>query len=384
MRLLHVTDVYRPRLGGIEMFVEELAERQALAGHDVTVLSLATDGAVPGVETTAGGVRIVRAPSRAPWPMPFLPAGDGVDLTSFDRVHAHLSVVSPFSTRVTQAASRRGVPVILTVHSMWDGREGWVRTVGLIAGWARWPATWTAVSSAAAATMREVLGHDTPVLVVPNGVEVDWWRDSGPLTGPVDDASRPVTVVSVMRLAGRKRPLQLLDAMAEARLAVPRDVALRLLVIGTGPLEERLRERVRALGIGDWVELAGARTRAEIREAYRHADVYAAPCLQESFGLAALEARATGLPVVAMTHGGVGEFVRDGVEGLLCEDDDALARDLARLVGDHALRRSLTEHNRRHAPTHDWARTLAGFEDAYAHAGAGVARSRTSPASRLS
>ncbi len=245
MRLLHVTDVYRPRLGGIEMFVEELAERQALAGHEVTVLSLATDGAVPGVETTAGGVRIVRAPSRAPWPMPFLPAGEGPGLTGYDRVHAHLSVVSPSApgSRRPRPGAR---PVVMTVHSMWDGREGWVRTVGLFAGWSRWPVTWTAVSSAAADTMRGVLGARTPVVVVPNGVEVDWWREAPAPPDPRDDASRPVTIVSVMRLAGRKRPLQLLDAVAQARLLVPRSTALRLVVVGTGPLEERLRERTRA------------------------------------------------------------------------------------------------------------------------------------------
>lgn len=361
MRLLHVSDVYRPRVGGIEMFVEELAERQALAGHDVTVLSLATDGAAPGVETTLGGVRIVRAPARAPVPLPFLPRGGEVDVRDFDRVHVHLSVVSPFSTRLAQAAGRAGVPTLATVHSMWDGREGWVRIVGAIAGWSRWPVTWTAVSSAAAATMREVLGETTPITIVPNGVEVDWWR----AVAPVEEPGRPLTVVSVMRLAGRKRPLQLIDALAESRLAVPLERSLRLVLVGEGPLEDRLRARVQALGVDDWVDLVGSRTRSEIREIYRHADVYAAPSHQESFGLAALEARATGLPVVAMTHGGVGEFVRDGVEGLLCDDDQAMAAAITRLAVDDDLRGRITDHNRRRPPVHDWGRTLEGFERAY-------------------
>ena len=42
-RILHVTDYYRPKVGGIEMFVEELAARQSAAGHDVTVLTVARD-----------------------------------------------------------------------------------------------------------------------------------------------------------------------------------------------------------------------------------------------------------------------------------------------------------------------------------------------------
>lgn len=364
MRVLHVSDVYRPRIGGIEMFVEELAERQVAAGHDVSVLSLATDGARPGVETGASGVTLRRAPSRAPWPLPFVPRGGLVDLTAYDRVHVHLSVVSPFSTKVAQAAVRAGVPTIATVHSMWDGREGWVRTVGLIAGWDRWPVTWTAVSAAAAATMQGVLGARTPILVVPNAVEVDWWR----ARQPVADRSRPVTVVAVMRLAGRKRPLQLVEALARSRQAVPAEVPMRAVVVGEGPLEERLRARIDALGVGGWVELAGARSRAEIRDIYRDADLYAAPSQQESFGLAALEARAVGLPVVAMRHGGVGEFIRDGIEGVLCDDDDALAEAFTRLATDRELRERLAGHNRAQAPVHDWARTLEGFEGAYAHA----------------
>lgn len=364
MRILHVSDVYRPRIGGIEMFVEELAERQAISGHDVTVLSLATDGARPGVETGSSGVTILRAPSRAPWPLPFLPRAGLVDLPAYDRVHVHFSVVSPFSTKVAQGAVRAGVPTIATIHSMWDGREGWVRTVGVIAGWDRWPVTWTAVSAAAATTMQEVLGPRTQILVVPNAVEVDWWR----ARQPVSDHSRPVTVVAVMRLAGRKRPLQLLEALARSRADVPAEVPMRAVIVGEGPLEDRLRARIEALAAGDWIELAGARSRAEIRDIYRDADLYAAPCQQESFGLAALEARAVGLPVVAMRHGGVGEFIRDGVEGVLCDDDDQLARAFTRLATDRSLRERLAGHNRSHAPIHDWARTLEGFEGAYSQA----------------
>ena len=109
--------------------------------------------------------------------------------------------------------------------------------------------------------------------------------------------------------------------------------------------------------------------------------MFVAPSLQESFGIAALEARAAGLPVVAMRSGGVGEFVRDGVEGLLCDDDDDMSRALARLASDASTRERITEHNRTHAPIHDWSRTLEGFEKVYAVAEA-KAGSQAAPAAR--
>jgi phosphatidylinositol alpha 1,6-mannosyltransferase len=354
MRILHVTDVYRPRVGGIEMFVEELAQRQIAAGHEVTVLS-PTAG-------DPGDIDVIRVPTPAPWPLPLLPRRD-LHLSSYDVVHAHLSVVSPFSSRVAKAAVAEGTPTIATVHSMWTGREGWVRLVGSIAGWSRWPVRWTAVSSVAAASMRVCLGAHTPVDVVPNAVDVDWWRALSP-----DATPRPFTVVAVMRLAGRKRPLELLDALVELRDQVPAGTPLRAIIVGEGPLEEKLHSHVDHLGVGDWVELAGPLSREEIRELYRSADAYAAPSYQESFGIAALEARAAGLPVVAMRSGGVGEFVQHGVEGLLCYDDEELARALTVLATDDVLRTEMAAHNLAHPPPMDWQTTLDGFEAAYARA----------------
>ncbi len=367
MRILHVTDVYRPRVGGIEMFVEELAARQSADGHEVTVLTLTEDSET---STPRGEVIVLRAPSWAPVPLPFLPGAGLLDVTAYDAVHAHLSVVSPFSTKVAQAAVRAGVPTVATVHSMWTGREGWVRLVGAIAGWSRWPVVWTAVSTAAATAMQQAFTTTTPVLVVPNAVEIPWWRADP----PIEEPGRPLTFVAVMRLAGRKRPLQLLEVLARTRAAVPDDVPLRALIVGEGPLEEKVRTRIDSLGLEDWVELTGSLSRTRIRDLYRSADVYVAPSYQESFGLAALEARATGLPVVAMRSGGVGEFVRHGTEGLLCADDEEMQLALTEFATDRALLAEVAAHNLHHPPTMDWRVALDGFDEAYVLAGRAVER----------
>ena len=250
-------------------------------------------------------------------PLPILPRG--LDLTSYDVVHLHLSVACPFSTRVAQAAAGLGVPVVATVHSLWTGREGWVRIIGAIAGWDAWPVRWTAVSAAAAR------GDARPARRAHAGGRRAQRRRRGLVVRvrhPLEDASRPITFVSVMRLAGRKRPLPLLEAFAAARRAVPADLPLRLVIVGEGPLERKVRARITDLGLDGCVELTGGLSRDEIRDLYRSADGYVAPSHQESFGIAALEARAAGLPVVAMRSGGVGEFVGHGTEGLLCEDDE--------------------------------------------------------------
>ena len=358
MRILHVTDVYRPRVGGIELFVEELAQRQVRQGHEVTVLSQTAGGS----GRTPSGVVVERSPFSGSMTLN-LPFDARPGYTAYDVVHAHLSVVSPFATRALRSANAAGVPTVGTVHSIWSGREGWVRLVGSIAGWRRWPTVWTSVSGVAAASVGAVVPRDAPVLVVTNAIDVPWWRGRTRLPDP----QRPLTFVTVMRLAGRKRPLELLDMLASLHTSVP-DLDWRVVFVGDGPLAGRVRRQAHDLGIAERVELTGELTRSQVREVYLRSDVYVAPAYRESFGLAPLEARSVGLPVVAMRSGGVGEFVRHGVEGLLCEDDDDMARALAELATDRLLLEAAATHNREHEPLIGWQATLDGFEAAYARA----------------
>lgn len=357
MRILHVTDGYRPHLGGIEVFVEDLAARQAQLGHEVSVLTATpADG-----ESDASAVRVVRTRRTLRHPLAPPRAKQTALAGAYDVVHAHVSVLSPFASTVARMTDEAGIATVSTVHSMWGGRGAIVRGVRVLSDWDRSTIAWTAVSQAAAADMRAVLHPRTQVEVVPNAVDVDWWH-RGPRLPP---STGPVTFVSVMRLAARKRPFALLDMVERARETLPVGVELHVLLVGDGPLADRVRAEVAARGLGDDVSLLGRRTREEIRALYDDADVYVSPAYQESFGIAALEARAAGLPVVAMRAGGVGEFVVDGVDGLLCGDDAEMTAALTSLAADPSLRHALTAHNARVPPTQDWPRTLADFDDVY-------------------
>ncbi|HEV7657870.1 MAG TPA: glycosyltransferase [Mycobacteriales bacterium] len=76
----------------------------------------------------------------------------------------------------------------------------------------------------------------------------------------------------------------------------------------------------------------------EIRSLYEQPDLFVAPAVLESFGIAALEARCAGLPVLARTAGGIGEFGGHDRHGLLAGSDSELVRDLVRLAADSAER----------------------------------------------
>src|SRR5262249_31024672 len=156
--------------------------------------------------------------------------------------------------------------------------------------------------------------------LLPNGIDAA--RFAAPPRRPRADA---ITIASVLRLHARKRPLALVRALPEVlRRAQAHclDRPVRVVLAGDGPLAGVVRAEAQRLGVADHLALAGAVPRAAIPALLRAADLFALPSVNEAFGIVALEARAAGLPVVAMRAGGAAELVEHGRDGLLAEDDD--------------------------------------------------------------
>jgi glycosyltransferase involved in cell wall biosynthesis len=125
-------------------------------------------------------------------------------------------------------------------------------------------------------------------------------------------------------------------------------------------------------GLQDRVTVTGRVEPRDVDELLAAADVYVAPAVLESFGLAALEARAVGLPVIGRAGTGLSEFITDGVDGLLCESDDDLASALAALLLDDRLRRRVSEHNRTVPHRQTWDAAVEATVRTYAAARANV------------
>jgi glycosyltransferase involved in cell wall biosynthesis len=369
MKIVHISDCYLPRLGGIEMQVHDLALHQLADGHDVRVVT-----ATPRArhDRTAfeviDGVPVHRVTVDLPFELPVHPR-TGREVARLlaeyrpDAVHVHAGLVSPFAYAAAPVVIRAGVPMVVTVHSLWGRSAPMFRLLDTWRGWSRWPAVLSAVSDVAAAPIRRAAGPDVDVEVLPNGIDAAAWQ-----VQPLPRDAEAVHLVAVMRLAPRKRPLPLLRCLRETRRLVPDRVRLRATIIGEGPQRAAMERYLDRHGLRTWVDLPGRCSRDEIRELYRRADVFVAPAHLESFGIAALEARCAGLPVVAMAHTGIREFVAHGVEGLLASSDADLAAALARLARSPGLRGRITEHNRTVVPPMTWDDVLARSDDAYKRA----------------
>ncbi len=173
------------------------------------------------------------------------------------------------------------------------------------------------------------------LVVIPDFVDCDHFDPRAVPAGRGD--GRP-TVVTVGRLTAEKGHEVLLRAMAAVSRALPR---ARLVVCGRGPLEGALRQQAASLGLAEAVSFAGFAP--DVRVHLAAADVFAMPSLSEGLGVAALEAMAMGLPVVASDAGGLPESVVDGETGLVAPAGrpEPLAEALLSLLRDPERARAM-------------------------------------------
>lgn len=138
------------------------------------------------------------------------------------------------------------------------------------------------------------------------------------------------------------RPVKRVEAVVETfgRVHAARPET-RLLLVGEGPDVGKASRLVQQLGLGDAVAMLGEQD--QVISLLSVSDVFLLPSRQESFGLAALEAMACDVPVVASHVGGLPEVIDHGKTGFLHppEDLDAMAASIVRLVSDDDLRKTM-------------------------------------------
>jgi glycosyltransferase involved in cell wall biosynthesis len=340
MRVALATDWFLPRLGGIEMHLADLARALTACGTEIGIVTT-----TPGPDFSDGLVVRRLHPPRLPvFDLAVSPRL--VDILKrefvagrYDLIHAHISVISPVGYGAVLAAHALGLPTVVTFAGVLLRSAQFLRVTNRIVGWSHWPLAVTAVSGLIAAQLHNAVpGLD--VTVLPNGVDGAFWRRAAVPKA----ADHDIVIVSAMRLNRKKRPLVLLRAFAQARVAAAtRGRKLTLRIAGDGPLRGRLETYVANHGLRDAVSLLGAVPRQILAENYREADLFALASIRESFGIAALEARCAGLPVVGMRQAGIAEFLRHGETALLATDDGEFAQFLGRLALDGELRRRLAE-----------------------------------------
>lgn len=351
MRVALVCDWFLPRQGGIELHLRDLALALRRRGVDASVVTT-TRGPDVVDDVPVHRVPAALAPGAgfAFTPRALSRLRDVIRAGRFDVVHAHASVVSPVAYAGAMAGAREGAASLVTFHSMLHRSSFLLGASEALFGWSRGRILLSAVSSVVAAQAAQWIPN-AAVCVLPNGIDVPWWRAAAHRPPPNDE----ILFVSAMRLSRKKRPERLVRAFASAVRFTAGSPKLRLVVAGDGPDRRSLRRLADSLDVGALVELPGHLDREQLRELYGRAHAFVLPSERESFGIAALEARAAGLPVIAMLASGARDFITRGVDGLLVRDEPELARAISRLAIEAPFRAYLSAHNRSVPPAFDWS-----------------------------
>jgi D-inositol-3-phosphate glycosyltransferase len=375
--------------GGMTVYVRQMAASLAQRGIEVDIFTRRDSAGSDTEVTLRPGVRVIQVEAGAPdlskEQIPaYLPEFSANLLKfvessgiTYDVVHSHYWLSGKVAAIV---AARWGVPFVHTFHTL--GREkNRARRPGdlmepefRLDGEARVIADACAIVASTAEERKALIdlysAHPERIHLIPPGVDHATFRPDDR-----EAAKRALGLEGkkVMLFVGRLQPLKAADIAIEAlghlvrwgRLGLD-DV--RLLIVGgssgkSGSGEsERLAEMVAGLGLSEAVQFVPAQPHHRLPAYYQAADVCLVPSYTESFGLVALEAQASGVPVVGSAVGGLKAIVRHGQTGYLVspgasesfaerawmvQSDGRLSESMGRLAvcssGDFAWDRSAGE-----------------------------------------
>lgn len=367
MKILHLYKDYWPVVGGIENHVRLLAEHQAAAGHEVTVL--VTSQTHQTQVEQANGVQVIKAARLATVASTPLSLSLPLRLAALQPEIVHLHFPYPLG-EMSQLFVGRAKGLVLTYHSDIIRQRGWLR---LYRPWMHRILART--NRIIAATPNYVESSETlqryrdKCAIIPFGIDLERFRQPN-----ADQACAAQVALRALRggaplllfvgvLRYYKGLTYLLEAMPQVRA--------HLLIVGEGPLGADLRRQAEALGLGDRVTFVGRVSDEALPAYYAAAHAFVLPACErsEAFGLVQVEALASGLPIVSTELGTGTSYVNaHGVSGLVVppRDPAALAEALNRLVDDADLHQRLAEGARQRAALFEASRMVAQIEALYA------------------
>lgn len=336
--ILHVYKDYYPVVGGIENHIRVIAEAQAARGHRVTVLVTNQHG--PTTTEDLGGVRIIKARrlatvASAPLSPTLVSILRGMKP---DILHLH----SPYPVaEMAYLLAGRAQASVLTYHSDVVRQKNILRFYR--------PIFWRvlhkvnviiATSENYVRTSPYLQRVRNKCVVIPLGTDVDRIANAD---RRASQAIRARYGEPLLLFVGKLRYYKGLQYLIAALPQLP-DV--KLLVVGTGPMEEEWRALAAKWNVAERVIFAGEVPDEDLPAYYHAADLFVLPACErsEAFGTVLLEAMAAGLPLVTTELGtGTSWVNQGGVTGLIVppRDPSALADAIHRLLDDTALRREM-------------------------------------------
>jgi glycogen(starch) synthase len=349
LRILYVTPLYLPFLGGLEVLCGQLLDELRDRGHEVAVVTAVNSHGVPLGVRDIDGVPVLRIDAyhletpRTPRETLLMQRQikDFVDDFGPDVAHAHDGGAVLW---LYQLGAKRRRPLLVTLHVVvslhMPDRLRLLAKLLVAADWVTGVSDDVVADTVAFAP--EVRSRISTVrnAVVPPGAPAPW-------------PEGPPELLCLGRLVAQKGFDRALDALA---LVVARRPDVHLTIAGSGPDRSQLAAQITRLGLGEHASLVGRVEHRHVDDLISAATAVVMPSRFEGLPLVALEAAWLGRPVVATDAPGLRCAVDGNISGIVVNDGDpeALADALLRLVEDQAMAQKLGA-NARAAVEQDWS-----------------------------
>jgi D-inositol-3-phosphate glycosyltransferase len=366
--------------GGMNVYVREVARALGRLGLEVDVFTRSQDPGIREVVPLGPGARVVHVTAGPARPIAraavadYLPVfADGVEAFRvreqgrYDLVHSHywLSGLAGLDL-----ARRWDAPLVHMFHTLGAIKNAVARGSGdteppeRLAAEIRIAAGADRIVASNLVERADLVWHvgadPARVRVIPCGVDVELFR---PRSRAAARARLGLEAEHVLLFVGRLTPIKGLETLLRSLAVLRSDglAAARLTVLVVGGTKgdsndgAHLHRLAQDLGLCAWVDFRGPQPQEALPDYYAASDLCLMPSRYESFGMVALEAMASGVPVIASRAGGLAVTVQDGATGRLVPEGDvaALARAVVELLTDEAGRRALG------ARAVEWARRFA-------------------------
>ena len=344
MRILQIIDSLG--FGGAEVLLKGMAPLFRTRGVDCDVVTLLRTGSSLENALQAEGVPLSFTDSPKLYsPRQILSLAKL--MRGYDVIHVHLFPAQLWAV-LAAAFSRSNVPLVSTEHNTWNRRRDWP-----LRRFDRWMYShYRQIACNSEATAEELVRWcphiAARIRVIPNGIPIRTFEDAEPVELP-DIPSDAARIIFVGRFEPQKDHATVLRALPSVSNA-------HLLLVGDGPLRPQLQQMAHSLGIADRITFLGWRN--DIAGLLKASHLYVHSTTSDGFGIAACEAMAAGLPILASNVPGLAQVVEGPGVLFPVGNENMLARELTALIQSPDRRLKMSQASRQRAQQFSIDRTV--------------------------
>lgn len=316
-------------------------------GHEVTIITRRYEklpSFIPPEGVTVIRLKGKELTKRFLSPQSYIELYNTLKYGNYDIIHAH-GLDSPLAMSSLIISRILNIPAIITNHSL--AGHGLIRIPLHITGKILLRYTDAIIAVSSVVEKDSKIMSKKPVYLIPNGVDV-----LPPNKNPVEfEKNGRIVVTNVSRMTKKKKVSSIVEI---APTLIKNHQNILFLMVGDGPLKDKLRKKVQKQNIAQNFMFTGEVHRNVVFDLLGMSDIFIMPSKDEAFGIAILEAFAKMVPVIARNNSGVSDIITHEKTGFLVENKEEMIMYIEKLISEPELRKTFAENAYKELKKYEW------------------------------